>query len=461
MLGGPQCSTCYHVIRRIPKTCRGCGQRRLIAYLDTAGQPCCSTCANVPQRFGCRDCGAEEHLHGLRCYRCVLRIRAKQLITATDGNVNTTFSPLYDLLIGSGRAPTLVNWIHRSSSAALVRRYVNDELPLTHDSLDEWPSERTATHVRQLFLAAGLLEQRDEILHGFEAWTRTYLAAHPGPHHNALQKYARWQISQPLHARARKGTLTLDASSQARQKIKVAAQFLQALPADTTSRERIQPLLEDHILAYPQHRNRLAPFISWAQTQKLFPLAALTITAAPYPSVALCETDYWATIHRLQIDEDLPLRARVAGLLVGLFAQQLTTLICLTADDLTEQGGKVQLRLGHDPITLPDHVAELLIDLRDSVPPWTTKGHVRWLFPSKQRAGQHIHKRTLGDSLLRYGIRTTPLRGAALINLASKIPVGPLSDLTGISNQAAARWAEVAGRSWNAYPQLRTSVLIE
>ena len=108
------------------------------------------------------------------------------------------------------------------------------------------------------------------------------------------------------------------------------------------------------------------------------------------------------------------------------------------------------------PITLPNDVAELLVDLRDSVPPWTTEGQVRWLFPSRQRAGQHIHKRTLGDGLLRYGIRTMPLRGAALINLAGKIPVGPLSDLTGISNQAAARWADIAGRTWNAYPQLRT-----
>ena len=27
-----------------------------------------------------------------------------------------------------------------------------------------------------------------------------------------------------------------------------------------------------------------------------------------------------------------------------------------------------------------------------------------------------------------------------------------VSDLTGISNQAAARWADVAGRTWNATP---------
>lgn len=120
--------------------------------------------------------------------------------------------------------------------------------------------------------------------------------------------------------------------------------------------------------------------------------------------------------------------------------------------DLTDQGGKVQLRLGHDPLTLPGDVAELLIDLRDSVPPWTAEDQVRWLFPSKQRAGQHIHKRTLGDGPLRYGIRTTPLRGAALINLAGKIPVGPLSDLTGISNQAAGRWAGIAGSTWDAHP---------
>lgn len=404
----------------------------------------------------CRACGSEIGSHDRQCYPCLLKIRAAQLITTNDGHVNTAFIPLRDLLLNSGRELSLANWVQRSSSAALIRLYVNSEKPVTHESLDAWPSEQTATHVRQLFLAAGLLPGREEPLRRFDIWTHDYLAAQPGPHHQMLHKYARWHVSPALHSKATLRPLRAGSTSRARQQIRTAAEFIHTLPQDPPATGQIQPLIEAYVLQHPRQKDLLAEFIRWTQKHNQLPQAELAYTPTQPPRVALAENDYWATISTLQTDMSISLRARVAGLLVGLFGQQLTRIIKLTAHDIHEHDGVVQLLLGADPITLPQTLAQLVTELRDTPPPWVAEAPEQWLFPSKFHPNRHIHLHTIAEDLRKHGVYTIPLRGASLINLAGHIPIGPLCDMTGLSKAAAIRWADVAGRSWNAYPQLRT-----
>ncbi|WP_147304095.1 hypothetical protein [Subtercola boreus] len=358
--------------------------------------------------------------------------------------------------MNSGRESSLANWVKRSSSAALIRLYVTNETPLTHESLDAWPSKQTATHVRQLFLATGLLPAREETLRRFDIWTLDYLIAQPGPHHQMLQRYARWHVSPALQNKATRRPLRAGSTSYARQQIRTAARFLQTLPHDVPATGHVQFLIEDYVLEHPRERDRLVDFIRWTQKHNHLPHAELAYTAMQHPRVALAESDYWAAISTLQTDTSISLRARVAGLLVGLFGQQLTRIVQLTADNIYENDGAVQLLLGADPITLPHTLAQLVTKLRNTRPPWTAEAPDRWLFPSKFHPNRHIHLHTIADDLRKHGIYTIPLRGASLTNLAGHIPIGPLCDMTGLSKAAAIRWADVAGRSWNAYPQLRT-----
>jgi hypothetical protein len=74
--------------------------------------------------------------------------------------------------------------------------------------------------------------------------------------------------------------------------------------------------------------------------------------------------------HRLEIlrgllhDHDLDPRDRFAGSLVLLFGQPLTRIAKLRRDDLIDHGDRVAVRLGREPVELPDPLARIAIDLR-------------------------------------------------------------------------------------------------
>jgi hypothetical protein len=50
-----------------------------------------------------------------------------------------------------------------------------------------------------------------------------------------------------------------------------------------------------------------------------------------------------------------------------------------------------------------------------------------------------------------HDVRARPSRNAALIALASDLPVAVLSDLLDLSIAAAIRWARPAARDWHGY----------
>lgn len=78
-----------------------------------------------------------------------------------------------------------------------------------------------------------------------------------------------------------------------------------------------------------------------------------------------------------------------------------------------------------------------------------------WLFPSKLRAGEHVHASRFTTDLQNLNCSLVELRGAALLNLAATMPVAPLCNLTGASPNVAARWQTVAASAYAQYPALR------
>lgn len=139
-------------------------------------------------------------------------------------------------------------------------------------------------------------------------------------------------------------------------------------------------------------------------------LPAQTITRkAPLP-----EAERIALLGRLLAGHDLPLRSRVAGVIVLLYAQPLSRIVRLTVDDLTRDGDQVMLRLGEPPSPVPAPVAELLlawIAQRDNMNT-ATNPDSRWLFPGR-RAGQPMHSRSLGMLVTELGVPITIGRTAA------------------------------------------------
>ncbi|WP_406500907.1 hypothetical protein OG936_40120 (plasmid) [Streptomyces sp. NBC_00846] len=141
--------------------------------------------------------------------------------------------------------------------------------------------------------------------------------------------------------------------------------------------------------------------------------------ATPMP-----QTERLELIGRLLIDPSLPLRARVAGSIVLLYAQSLSRVVRFTLDDITRAEQQTLLRLGEPPSPVPEPLAELLlrwIDSRDNMN--TATNHAcRWLFPGR-RAGQPLHPDVLAALLDDLGIPTTAGRTAAIRQHVLEMPV--------------------------------------
>ncbi|WP_438319352.1 hypothetical protein ACSHWO_34755 [Streptomyces sp. HUAS TT3] len=60
-----------------------------------------------------------------------------------------------------------------------------------------------------------------------------------------------------------------------------------------------------------------------------------------------------AMLRRVLNDDSLPLRSRVVAALVLLYAQPVSRIVCLTIDDITDDGTVIAVRLGDPPSPLP------------------------------------------------------------------------------------------------------------
>jgi hypothetical protein len=167
----------------------------------------------------------------------------------------------------------------------------------------------------------------------------------------------------------------------------------------------------------------------------------------------MTQAHYRRIVHRLETDTSIPPKIRIAGLFVGLYAQRRTHIAALTnariSTDTTD--APVVWFLTHPCRT---HVGGLIRQYRKETHTSPAPDPTGWFFPSRN-AGQHLSTSTLTRGLSRIGVDTRQIRGAALTNLAAHLPIRPLCDLTGQGSEAAVRWADIAARSWNAYPQLR------
>ena len=79
-----------------------------------------------------------------------------------------------------------------------------------------------------------------------------------------------------------------------------------------------------------------------------------------------------------------------------------------------------------------------------------------WLFPSDDPA-RHVPPSTLGERLRRIGIEPRRMRNAARAQLAREIPASLLSEILGLTPNAAVAWASRAGSNWTGYAANRAS----
>ena len=199
-------------------------------------------------------------------------------------------------------------------------------------------------------------------------------------------------------------------------------------------------------------RGRTGPFIRWAKKQKLTRLD-FPATAWTGPTGVLDTEGRWEQARRLLHDDTLASEHRLAGLLVLLYAQQPATISRLTIDDIDVNSDHVALRLGREPVVVPEPLADLarqLVANRQGHAKIGEHGSSPWLFPGG-RPGHPISSYRLTERLRQIGLQPSQDRSTALFQLASELPAALLARLLGIHISVAVKWQRASSGDWTSY----------
>jgi hypothetical protein len=194
----------------------------------------------------------------------------------------------------------------------------------------------------------------------------------------------------------------------------------------------------------PVARRRVADFLDWASRAGYRdPLAVPAIATRRHADQLAAEARL-AQARRLLDDATLDLRDRVGGLLVLLLAQPASRLLMLTTDHVATHDGRVTIRLGPEPLELPEPLGRLAARAD------TRTNGISWLFPGARRAAP-LGEGQFSRRLRRLGIPALSARTGALLGLATTVPPAILADLLGLSEGSAANWSHLAAADWARY----------
>jgi hypothetical protein len=350
---------------------------------------------------------------------------------------------------------SVLDWIRRETGYATLRELVRGERELSHEALDQVDRGQSTTYLRAALVRHGVLPERHDQLATLEGWIAGELARLPETQGRAhLHAFARWQVQHDVLGRARRGQATRRSHRLARARVRTAADLLLWLEEqDLGLGELRQELLDRWLAEGSSARRRVRAFVRWAARAGLTPPLDVPWHRARVHAVPPGDAERLALLRRLLTDERLDLRDRVAGTLLLLFGQPLSRQVLFTVDDVKHDGGRVTLRIGNDPLELPEPLAGLVLRLADERPRLATTGAgepPRWLFPGF-RLDAPMHDEHLRRRLRALGLNARGARAGALLRLARELPPAILADLLGISESRAARWAKLAGGEWVRY----------
>jgi hypothetical protein len=200
------------------------------------------------------------------------------------------------------------------------------------------------------------------------------------------------------------------------------------------------------------HRRDAGHFVRWARGHKLTSLE-FPATRWHGPARTIDTEARWAHARWLLHDHTLSPVDRVAGLLILLYAQTPAAVSRLTLEHVQTAGHAVHLRLGREPVTLPEPLAGLVLDLiarRRGHAALGDQGASPWLFPGG-RPGQPISAYQLAERLRQLGLHPAQSRTTALFSLATELPAAVLARLLGIHIKVAVAWQRASAGDWTTY----------
>jgi len=453
---GYVCVSCARrgVRRRGP--CPGCKTVRVLPGLDRDGRPLCVDCARIGTCFVCDSCGAEGELWFARtCLRCSLRRRAGEALADQTGQVPAALRPLHEAVAAMANPWAGLIWLQPPAVRARLHALATGAVPASHEGLDRLPPGRGREYLRELLMVHRIIPACDKYLLAFERWSADRIeAVDDDGDRQLIRLYLRWRHHRELAARATAGPLPGTAVATARARTNAGLRLLAWLRARNVTLGTCTQVEVDAWYATASNPAGASDFLTWAIRQRHCPPLILAGRQRRSPTAG-SEQERIALLSRLVDDQSVDLTDRVAGCLVLLLAQPLTRVVALTIDQIESRGEEAWIRLGQQPIPLPEPVGRLVLALIGRRPNMTTAGHPAspWLFPG-QAPGQHLHPKQLSVRLVRLGVNG-PGRQAALHQLVIDIPAPLLAETLGYHPQTVARRAGELATDWAGYAALK------
>lgn len=453
---GPVCDTCYLTVLNSPGECARCQAIRPLIGQDPDGTPICGPCAGVDADYTCTRCGHSGNPYGTGlCARCVLDDRLTDLLAGPDGTVSLQLQPVHQALAAAEHPRSLIYWLARSPNAALLAQLAATGEPLSHERLDELPPGRHEYYVRQLLVTTGVLPERHDDLERLPTWLDHTLHDQPAEHARLIRPFAHWFLLRRARRRAAVRRQPAIAGVYLRTQVRIALKLLAWLDEhNLTLAELDQPNLDTWLAEGNTNSYNVRNFLLWAAARGI--AAELTVPLRPrqQPEQVLDEGERWNLLRRCLNDDTIALDTHAAAALVLLFGLPISRIRHLTIDqlDISETGS--YLRTGRHPLLLPPKLANLLTQLADA--PYTparlagADNTTRWLFPGLT-PGRPTSAPGFTLKLRALGLDARIARNAALISLASDLPVPILADVLGLHTNTAERWAHLAKSDWTAY----------
>ncbi|MER6694584.1 hypothetical protein [Streptomyces minutiscleroticus] len=452
---GPICRTCYDRAMRVRGCCPGCRVDRLLPGRDATGTPICRDCAGIVRDFFCDRCGSEGLLLGGRlCEHCTLADTLGRLLDDGTGHVAAPLQPLVTSLLEMGRPKSRLIWLRNPAVVRLLRGLAVGSIPLSHDGLHQETPWRTVVHLRDLLMDSGVLPHVDRQLLLYQRWLAERLATIEDPEHRRLlQHFAAWHQMRRLRSKAEKGPLGRSQTNQTKQEITQAGALLTWLADQGRTIEHCQQADLD-----AWHTEKLATrrpaqtFLRWCMKTGRMPRLALPPQVVNQDQTPLHQHHRLAVLRRVLNDDALPLRARIAAALVLLYAQPVTRIVRLTANDVIDDGTTVTVRLGDPPSPLPEPVADLMRAYVQSYQhlPYASSRSSQWLFPGRQ-PGQPMNPVSLQVHLREIGVPPQRGRTSAIRQLVLQAPAPVIAKALGYHDKTATRLVTEAGGTWSRY----------
>ncbi|MER6942962.1 hypothetical protein ABT294_02950 [Nonomuraea sp. NPDC000554] len=450
--GQPWCENCQHRWMR----CSGCDTTAQLRG-GTLDQPLCARCVNPDPDFWdrCPICETTWVLSVRPCQRCLLGQDIRTLLADEGGRIADDLVSLERALTKVERPDVAMAWLRRPQVRELLTGIGRDSRKISHDTLDELPSSKTLDHLRSVLVASGSLPERDERLVGLERWTATTLAARTDPNERKiLHAYAVWHHLRRLRRRLNGARATHLQCLNVRSHVTAAANLLDwlsgtGLTLATCTQADLDRWATDDV----SYRHETGHFVRWALGHRH--AHHLTFPAVRWqgPTGLLDSEKRWDDARRLLQDTNLKTSDRVVGLLLLLYAQNLSAISRLTTEHVNAHGNHVELLLGTSPVVLPEPLADLVLELVE-----TRRGNTilnktadtPWLFPGR-RHGHPLSPDYLGQRLKKIGIHAGRDRSTALFGLATEIPAAILARMLGIHIKVAVAWQQASAGDWMTY----------